>query len=510
MARLFQPTITRYVDSDGRRCLKDAPGARKVSEKSRTWRGEYRDYSGILRTVKLNANKQASRQMLAELERKAAQQKAGLLSPFEEHAQRPLLEHLAEFEQSLIDADNTEAHCKLVAARARKVIENTGFRFIRDISASKVQRCLADLKKAGKKKSQQTINHYLGAIKQFSRWLIRDRRTDEDRLIFLEGGNVRVDRRLERRELTELEIQYLLDATKSGKVLVKLSGFQRYVLYATALSTGLRASELASLTPAHFDLDAEVPIVRIHAENEKARRGDVIPLPNGLIDILRPWFENKLSKALLWPGKWASQKRAGKSMQHDLEMARAQWINDAGSEEEIKEREKSSVLKYRTEIGQSDFHALRHTYLSRLGRSGVSAKAMQKLARHSTVELTIGRYTHANITDLGNAVQQMTPLPLAGSTGHLAQPNGASQQSLVALMVAGFSDSHSKSVRTADDRPTSDAMAQAQNTDSRNPCQRKTLGKDCGCLSVLDKAERQGFEPWVPLRVLRFSRPEAD
>ena len=75
MARLFQPTITRYVDSDGRRCLKDAPGARKVSEKSRTWRGEYRDYSGILRTVKLNANKQASRQMLAELERKAAQQR---------------------------------------------------------------------------------------------------------------------------------------------------------------------------------------------------------------------------------------------------------------------------------------------------------------------------------------------------------------------------------------------------------------------------------------------------
>ena len=96
MARLFQPTITRYADSDGRRCLKDAPGARKVSEKSRTWRGEYRDYSGILRTVKLNANKQASRQMLAELERKAAQQKAGLLSPFEEHAQRPLLEHLAD------------------------------------------------------------------------------------------------------------------------------------------------------------------------------------------------------------------------------------------------------------------------------------------------------------------------------------------------------------------------------------------------------------------------------
>ena len=110
---------------------------------------------------------------------------------------------------------------------------------------------------------------------------------------------------------------------------------------------------------------------------------------------------------------------------------------------------------------------------------------MQKLARHSTVELTIGRYTHANINDPGNAVQQMTPLPLAGSTGHLAQPNGSSQQHLVALLVAGFSDNHSKSVRTADDKPTSDALSEAQNTDSRNPCQRKTLDKDCGCLMAV-------------------------
>lgn len=50
-------------------------------------------------------------------------------------------------------------------------------------------------------------------------------------------------------------------------------------------------------------------------------------------------------------------------------------------------------------------------------------------------------------------------------------------------------------------------LFEPENTDSRNPCQRKTLDTDCGCLSAIDKAERQGFEPWVPLRVLRFSRP---
>ena len=251
----------------------------------------------------------------------------------------------------------------------------------------------------------------------------------------------------------------------------------------------------------------DCPDVRINAENEKARRGDVIPLPTGLVDMLRPWFQGMLKKALLWPGKWASQKRAGKTMQLDLEIARAQWINDAQSEAEKQEREASTVLEFRTEVGQADFHALRHTYLSRLGRSGVSAKAMQKLARHSTVELTIGRYTHTNINDLGSAVQQMTPLPLASSTGQSAQPNGSSGQNLVALMVAGFPDNHCKSMKTTDNSPPTDEPVKPENTDSRNPCQRTTLDTDCGCLSAIDKAERQGFEPWVPLRVLRFSRP---
>lgn len=133
---------------------------------------------------------------------------------------------------------------------------------------------------------------------------------------------------------------------------------------------------------------------------------------------------------------------------------------------------------------------------------------MQKLARHSTVELTIGRYTHANINDLGSAVQQMIPLPLTRSTGEMAQPNGSSGESLVALMVAGFSDNHCKSVRTADDRPTSEALVPAQNTDSRNLCPRKTLDKDCGCLSAIDNAERQGNSASVV--VSRFAETDYD
>ena len=49
-------------------------------------------------------------------------------------------------------------------------------------------------------------------------------------------------------------------------------------------------------------------------------------------------------------------------------------------------------------------------YLTRLGRAGVSAKVMQKLARHSTVELTLGRYTHADLFDLADAVEKLPRL----------------------------------------------------------------------------------------------------
>ena len=72
--------------------------------------------------------------------------------------------------------------------------------------------------------------------------------------------------------------------------------------------------------------------------------------------------------------------------------------------------ERAGVAYRNDDVHQADFHALRHTYLSRLGRSGASPKAMQRLVRHTTVQLTLGRYTHANLFDLKAAVDLLPPL----------------------------------------------------------------------------------------------------
>src|SRR5579859_4879360 len=41
-----------------------------------------------------------------------------------------------------------------------------------------------------------------------------------------------------------------------------------------------------------------------------------------------------------------------------------------------------------------DFHGLRYTFISNLARGGVHPKTAQHLARHSTIALTMDRYTH--------------------------------------------------------------------------------------------------------------------
>lgn len=186
----------------------------------------------------------------------------------------------------------------------------------------------------------------------------------------------------------------------------------RFTLYSVALGTGLRASELASLNPKSFDLTTDSPTVKILAKSEKARRGDTLPLPADVAELLKSWFESVEPDAKLWPGSWAAHKWASKFIQRDLANARSAWLKTAESDAARVEMEKSGFLSYRDYEGrQADFHALRHTFLSRLGRSGASAKVMQRLARHSTVGLTLDRYTHAGLFDLQAAVDKLPPLP---------------------------------------------------------------------------------------------------
>ena len=164
-------------------------------------------------------------------------------------------------------------------------------------------------------------------------------------------------------------------------------GSDRAMLYAVAAYTGLRASELASLTRQSFRLDDATPTVTVQAAYSKHRRQDVLPLHPSLVAMLRPWLAAKPTWGRIWPGKWAEHKTAGKMMQVDLQAAGVEYIDAHGL--------------------YADFHALRHTFITNMMKSGVNPKTAQALARHSTIDLTMNVYTSLTVTDQAAALNTL-------------------------------------------------------------------------------------------------------
>ena len=206
--------------------------------------------------------------------------------------------------------------------------------------------------------------------------MVKGRRASENPLAGLDGLNVRTDRRHDRRALTVDEARRLLAAAERGPVSFGMTGPERALAYRLAAETGLRAGEVGSLTRSSFVLDGPRPTVTVAAAYSKRPREDVLPLRRELAAALRGHLAGKPpgAQAFNVPPKRGD---AAKMIRRDLEAAGIDYRNDSGR--------------------VADFHALRHTFITNLARSGVHPKVAQTLARHSTITLTIDRYTDARM-----------------------------------------------------------------------------------------------------------------
>ena len=82
-------------------------------------------------------------------------------------------------------------------------------------------------------------------------------------------------------------------------------------------------------------------------------------------------------------------------------------------------------IEYRDAAGRVvDFHALRHTYISRLVRSGANVKVAQELARHSTPTLTLGRYAHVKLVDQTRALDALPAISSVEAGQEAARATG--------------------------------------------------------------------------------------
>ncbi|MBL8825955.1 MAG: site-specific integrase [Planctomycetaceae bacterium] len=388
----------------------DPKSGRKVKRKSAKWWGKYRDpASGKVKWVSLATDKAASQAMLNRLVTRAENLAAGRLDPSDEHQRRPLTQHLTDFTKNLSDRGNTTDHIKSTTQRVQDVLMGCRFTFINDISASRVQSFLADLRAGGRAlathdetlskrpTSIANANHYLRAMKMFTRWLVKDRRTDDDRLAHLSYQNVETDRRRVRRPLTIDELSRLIETTEAGPERLCLSGPDRAALYTLAAFTGFRRNELGSITIDSFDFASVPATVTIEAAYAKNRRRDMIPLQTDAAERLQRWLASKGKLNHRRPLFNVTNAHTATMLQADLRAAGIEPIDEAGR-----------VV---------DFHALRGTFISNLAKAGVSLTMAQKLARHSDPKLTANVYTVLGVLDHAAAVESL-PMIVTGPAPH--------------------------------------------------------------------------------------------
>ena len=293
--------------------------------------------------------------------------------------------HLHDYKQHMEARELTKKRINDVISGCAKIIDARHWTFPSDITAAGLEAYLCELRSNGV--SAQRLNDMRGYMKAFCNWAKREGRIATNPAARVGKLNAKVDRRIIRRPLTINEIPRLIAATVSGKPHHGLTGTERALIYRLALETGLRHGEIRKLRRVDFHLTADPASVTIRAQDEKAGRGDTLPLRPDLARDLDTYFKTRLAL----PGASAFPNMGTKGaemLRQDLDAAGIDWREDASG----------AIL---------DFHALRHTFGTMLAASGVHPKTAMDLMRHSDVNLTLGLYSHTLIEDRAKAVANL-------------------------------------------------------------------------------------------------------
>jgi integrase len=356
----------------------------KARGKSGKFTGWYRDRHGKRKIFVAFTDKGLSLSKAQKMEQREAAYRDGFADPIEEQYRsaglKLVAEHVADYRADLLAKGDKPIHARHVANAILRLLNGAAVFTVANLAPDRIQLVLGHMKQ---NRSARTINHAIKAVKAFARWLEESGRIARVPLGIraLRPLNQAADRRKVRRALDRDETARLLQAAESGPVRYRLTGLERAWLYRMALETGFRANELRSLTAASLSLVGDNPSITLEARDTKNGKRTVQPIRRVFAAELAGWMATR-------PALWTIvrvPRETARMLMADL-MA-------AG----IDARDKDGRIV--------DFHALRSTYITNLVKSGVNIKVVQKLARHSTITLTLDVYTMANDDDLRSGLE---------------------------------------------------------------------------------------------------------
>lgn len=359
-----------------------------LRKRGRVWYYRYVDADGVSRERKGCTDRRATEELARAAESEAAKIKGGLVDPRDlarrEHQGRPIEEHLAAYKAYLEAKGSTPKHVALTVNQARKVFSLAGAASLSDLSVDRAQDALKALRDEGL--SLGTVNSHRTAARAFSKWAWKSGRLASDPLAGVTGYNAKEDRRHDRRTLGLDELRKLIGSTHSGPAWRQTTGPGRALCYRLAVATGLRYGEIQSITPESFDWRSSPPTVTVAAGYTKNGEPATLPLSADLAEDLARFIADAV------PGEPVFRLRNDRGaamLRTDLARAGIAYRDAAG-------------LVY-------DFHALRCQLATNADAAGISPRVVQRLMRHSTLELT-GRYTRPRTVDVERAALSLPSL----------------------------------------------------------------------------------------------------
>ncbi|HEY1190141.1 MAG TPA: site-specific integrase [Gemmata sp.] len=375
MGRVFQPTYTKPDGNGGR-----------VRVTVKDWYCEWTDATGTQRNQRIGTKK-AAQAALARFEDLATRHRAGLPDPAGDAIKRnrPVAELLTEYLDELRNRDRSDAYIKGVERHLNALAPALRWYAWTDVTGPPLTKFVQRLRTGKHSVSPATANGYIRSAKGFAGWYA-DLIEAANPLRSVRLLNEQVERRRSRRVLDDAEFAKFLRAAEEcpPRHNAFFPGPVRAALYRVAAFTGLRLSELASLTPSHFDLKAAVPVVTVEAADTKGKREEPIPLHPNLATFLMTFLAGRAPSALLWPGRWAKDRR------------HVRWV----------ERDAA-----RAGLGPGvTFHSLRRKFVSDLIRAGADIDEVRRLARHKSAKTTLDHYAETKLGKLHQAVSRLKPL----------------------------------------------------------------------------------------------------
>ena len=458
-----------------------------------TYTAKYRDGSGLVRKVTTGCRTlDAAKAVLVELETRADKVRSGKWTAAEDavldHHETPIGQHVAAYVDHLQTKRGKGAKPKVspkhranVEHNLYRIIADCGFKRLRDVNRSAVERWVKQRLEDAEPPSARTINAHVAALTAFGNWCVESKRPVANPLARSPKLDEKADRRRQRRALTEAELRRLLHVARArplaeyGRETVKLpadkregrrtwtkapltidtidaaanracdalaerpdfiaklehAGRERALIYKALVLTGLRKGELASLTVGQLELDGPTAYATVEAADEKAGRGADVPLRADLVGDLRQWLADRLEAV-------RRDARAGNDATPvKLPADTPLFYVPTGLDRIINRDFAAAGIPKRDDRGRTvDVHAMRHTFGTHLSKGDVSPRTAQAAMRHSTLDLTMNTYTDPRLLDVAGALDVLPSLPLDdGPNTERAKATGTDAAALVPMLV---------------------------------------------------------------------------